>query len=212
MKVLRFSSTIGRLTLCAYMLGLKHHSSLALMPQKQVSTQSTAASSITTYTMVEQRILFIRGQKVMLDRDLAELYGVATRVLNQAVKRNLERFPKDFMFQLTKEETQFLRSQFVISNQSRGGRRYLPYAFTEHGAVMLASVLNSETAINASIQVVRAFVRLRSLLAAHKELAKKLESFEKKTDTKFKVVFDLIAKYLKPEQNNSKKRIGFETK
>jgi len=149
----------------------------------------------------------------MLDSDLAELYGTTTKRLNEQVKRNLNRFPEDFMFQLTMAEQIDLRSQIVTSSLSYGGRRYLPYAFTEHGAVMLASVINSEVAISASIQVVRAFVKLRSILAAHKELAKKLELLEKKTNNKFRVVFDLIKTHLKEDlEQHHEKRIGFETK
>lgn len=167
-------------------------------------------SSLITETYIEQRILLLRGQKVMLAHDLAELYGVTTKRLNEQVRRNKQRFPADFMFQLSAKEVANLRSQFATSKEGRGGRRYPPYAFTEHGAVMLASVLNSPVAIQASIQVVRAFVRLRSILAAHKELAKKLDALEQKTDSKFKVVFELIAKYLKPEQKKFT-RIGFST-
>jgi ORF6N domain len=184
------------------------------MPKKKISSKSGQTGAITTYTMVEQRILFIRGQKVMLDSDLGQLYGVSTRVLNQAVKRNLKHFPEDFMFRLTLEEANEIlasRSQIVILKRGQNVK-YAPYAFSEHGAVMLASVLNSKIAVSASIQVVRAFVRLRSILGAHKELAKKLESLDRKTDRKFKVVFELISKYLKSSENSSKKQIGFKTK
>lgn len=158
---------------------------------------------------IERRILLIRSQKVMLDSDLAELYQVETKVLNQAVKRNLERFPADFMFQLTPEETKSLRSQIVTSKKGRGGRRYPPRVFTEHGAVMLASVLNSPVAVQASIQVVRAFIRLRGILAAHKELAHKLEELEKKYDKQFKAVFDAIRQLMEPPEPK-RKRIGFK--
>ncbi len=169
---------------------------------------------------IEQKIYFIRGEKVMLDKDLAELYGVTTRVFNQAIKRNLKRFPEDFMFQLTKEEYEALRfqigtsndkslrSQIVTSKTGRGGRRYLPYVFTEHGAMMAANILNSERAIEASVQVVRAFVKLRQLLASNVELAKKLEAMEKKYDAQFKVVFDAIRKLMLPPAV-SKRSIGF---
>ncbi len=143
----------------------------------------------------------------MLDSDLAMLYGVSTKRLNEQVKRNRKRFPKDFMFQVSSQESgELLRSQIATSNGEHGGRRYLPHVFTEHGAVMLASVLNSSVAIEASIEVVRAFVRLRSILAAHKELARKLERFERKTDAKFKIVFELINPKLFP-----KPRIGYRT-
>jgi hypothetical protein len=147
----------------------------------------------------------------MLDSDLAELYGVGTKVLNQAVKRNLERFPEDFMIQLTPEEARSLRSQTVTSNAGRGGRRYPPYAFTEHGAVMLASVLNSPIAIEASIRVVRTFVKLRSILTAHKDLARRLEALEQKTDHQFAVVFEVIEQLLADEEK-PKRQIGFGTK
>lgn len=127
-----------------------------------------------------QRIHLLRGQKIMLDADLAELYGVPTRTLNQAVKRNAERFPADFMFQLGADEHAALRSQTVTSNVGRGGRRYAPYAFTEHGALMAATVLNSQRAIEMSVFVVRAFVQLRELLATHRELAVKLDELERR--------------------------------
>ena len=185
---------------------------LNLMPKKQSTKDAKRIPTVFVNHPIEQRILMLRGQKFVVDSDLAQLYGVETRVLNQAVKRNLDRFPEDFMFQLTKEElVELNRSQIVIGSQKHRDPRYLPYAFTEHGAVMLVSVLNSPVAIDASIQVVRAFVKLRSILAAHKELAKKLEELEKKTDTKFKVVFDLIGKYLKPKPEQESKRIGFAT-
>lgn len=143
---------------------------------------------------IEQKIYLLRGQKVMIDSDLAEFYQVETRVLNQAVKRNLHRFPEDFMFQLSEEEVELLRnsSQFVMSSKKYRGASYRPYVFTEHGAVMLASILNSPKAIEASIQVVRAFVRLRAILTEHKELAQKIEILEKKfavSDKNMKQVF-----------------------
>ncbi|MBI4468853.1 MAG: ORF6N domain-containing protein [Acidobacteria bacterium] len=154
--------------------------------------------------------MLIRGHKVMLDADLAELYGVNTKRLNEQVKRNLGRFPTDFMFQLTRKEAEALRSQIATSKAGRGGRRTLPYAFTEHGAVMLASVLSSPIAVQASIQVVRAFVRLREILATHKELARKMDAMEKKYDTQFKVVFDAIRQLMAPPV--SKRRpIGFRS-
>ena len=157
---------------------------------------------------IERLILLIRGHKVMLDSDLAELYGVTTKRLNEQVRRNLSRFPDDFMFQLTESETHLLRSQIATSKEGRGGRRYLPYAFTEQGVAMLSSVLNSERAIKANIEIMRAFVRLRQILASHADLARKLQALEKKYDTQFKVVFDAIRELMKPPE--SKKRpIGF---
>jgi ORF6N domain len=128
--------------------------------------------------LIERRIYLIRGQKVMLDSDLAELYQVPTKRLNEAVKRNFDRFPEDFMFQLTDQETDSLRSQFATSNVGRGGRRYPPYAFTELGVAMLSSVLNSERAVQMNILIMRAFVKLRELLATHKDLARKIEKLE----------------------------------
>ena len=145
----------------------------------------------------------------MLDSDLAEVYGVGTKALNQAVGRNRERFPSDFLLRLTSEEADSLRSQIVTSKVGRGGRRYLPYVFTEHGAVMLASVLNSAAAVAASIQVVRAFVRLRTILATHKDLARKLDALEQKCDRRFKVVFETIREMLPPSVKPRKRPIGF---
>ena len=129
--------------------------------------------------MIEKKILLIRGEKVMLDADLAELYGVETKILVRAVKRNVDRFPSDFMIQLNKEEFENLRFQFGTSSRW-GGRRYLPYAFTEQGVAMLSSVLNSDRAIKVNIEIMRAFVRLRQMLASNKELAKRLDDLEKK--------------------------------
>jgi hypothetical protein len=155
---------------------------------------------------IERVILMIRGEKVMLDADLASLYGVTTKRLNEQVKRNIDRFPDTFMFQLTKAEFDGLKSQ--IATSSWGGRRKLPYVFTEHGVVMLASVLNSAIAVAASIEVVKAFVRLRLMLASNAELARKLETLEKKYDAQFKVVFDAIRQLMTPPQKE-KRRIGF---
>jgi phage regulator Rha-like protein len=155
------------------------------------------ASASNTFENIEQQIYILRGQKVMLDSDLATLYGVSTKRLNEQVKRNLMRFPEDFMFQLTTEEVaEFLRSQFATSNTVRGGRRYLPYTFTEHGTVMLATILNSPSAISASIQIVKAFVRMRSILAAHKELAKKIDILERSTKSNFAEIYKFIHTYL----------------
>jgi hypothetical protein len=156
---------------------------------------------------IENAILLIRGEKLILDSDLAALYGVETRALLQAVKRNRERFPSDFMIQLTLKESDSLRSQIVIS-KGRGGRRYLPYAFSEHGAIMAASVLNSKTAVETSVQVVRAFVRLRQMLASNKELAHKPIELERRYDTQFKVVFDAIRELMTTPEPK-RKQIGF---
>jgi hypothetical protein len=160
---------------------------------------------------IERSILLIRGHKVLLDADLAELYGVETRSLLQAVSRNQKRFPKDFMFQMSKEEYELLRSQIVISKKGRGGRRYLPYVFTEQGVAMLSSVLRSERAVQVNIEIMRAFVRLRELVATHKDLARKLEALEKRYDAQFKVVFDAIRELMAPP-TPKKRKIGFLVK
>jgi hypothetical protein len=159
---------------------------------------------------IERSILHRRGHKVMIDADLARLYGVGTKALNQAVKRNKERFLEDFMFQLTKRE----KTEVVTNCDHLGRLKFsptLPYAFTEHGALMLANVLNSEVAVRASVQVVRAFVRLREVLGAHKALARRLAELEKKYDSQFKVVFDAIRQLMEPAKPKPR-RIGFHAK
>jgi len=158
---------------------------------------------------IEQKILMIRGCKIMLDRELARLYRVPTKVLIQAVKRNIDRFPLDFMFQLNEVEFDNLRSQFVTSRW--GGRRYLPYAFTEQGVSMLSSVLRSKRAIQVNIAIMRAFVKLRQILSTHKELAHKLAELERKIekhDTEIKAIFDAIRQLMAPSVK-PKGRIGF---
>lgn len=179
---------------------------------------------------IEAKILFIRGRKVIMDKDLAVLYGVETRTLNQAVRRNIERFPEDFMFQLSEQEMKIwmshfmaagsyevnpksgilkpniLRSQFVIS---KGGRKYKPFVFTEQGVAMLSSVLNSKRAIHVNIQIMRTFTRLREMLATNKELREKIEKLEKRYDGQFKTIFGLIKQLLAAEEN-PKPPIGFK--
>jgi hypothetical protein len=147
---------------------------------------------------------------VLLDADLAILYNVSTRELVQATKRNASRFPFDFMFQLTPEEYAALRSQTVISNSrvARGGRRYCPYAFTEHGVAMLSSVLRSQRAVQVNIEIMRAFVRLRRILAAHADLAARLDELEERYDARFKTVFDAIRSLMTPV-SRTRRRIGF---
>ena len=167
--------------------------------------------SLVPVEVIERKILPIRRQKVMLDEHLAELYRVTTKRLNEQVKRNLKRFPPDFMFQLNEEEAEILRSQFATSKSQRGGRRYLPYAFTEQGVAMLSSVLNSDRAIEVNIQIMRAFVKLREMIASHKDLARKLDTLEKKYDDNFKVVFEAIRALMTPAEK-SKKKIGFDLK
>ena len=159
---------------------------------------------------IERKILLIRGHKVMLDSDLARLYGVSTKVLNQAVKRNKARFPSDFMLKLSAVEAAVLRSQFVTS-KGRGGRQYRPYAFTEQGVAMLSSVIHSERAIQVNIMIMRAFVRLRQMIASHKNLARRLAELEKKYDSQFKVVFDAIRQLMEPAKPKPR-RIGFHAK
>ncbi len=162
--------------------------------------------------IVVNKIYEIRNQKVMLDRDLAELYGVETRVLNQAVKRNIDRFPEDFMFQLNAEELENWKSQIVISNREKFGLRKAPFVFTEHGVLMLSSVLNSQQAIQVNIQIVRIFTRLRKLLDGHNELKleiadikKKLKNQDKNIELVFNYIDELTEKKAKP-----RKRIGFK--
>jgi|SRR3972149_5261993 len=157
---------------------------------------------------IESKIFFLRGKRVMLDRDLAILYGVETRALNQAVRRNMRRFPEDFMFQLTKEEMESWKSQIVISNREKMGLRRRPYAFTEQGVAMLSSVLNSDRAIQVNIQIMRTFTKLREMLMAHKDLKRKIEDMEKKYDYQFKIVFDAIKQLLEPP-TEPKGKMGF---
>jgi hypothetical protein len=160
---------------------------------------------------IERRIFIIRGRKVMIDDDLAELYQIPTKRLNQAVKRNSSRFPEDFMFQLTREESQNLRSQFVTSSLNYGGHRYLSYAFTEQGVAMLSSVLHSGRAVAVNIAIMRTFVRLRQLLASNKELAEKVGEMEKKYDKQFKIVFDVLKQLMGPPPEDADERpFGFK--
>jgi hypothetical protein len=169
---------------------------------------------------IERSILLIRGHKVMLDADLARLYGVETKALNRAVKRNLSRFPEDFMFQVTVEEfenlkchigTSNLKSQFAISGSGWGGRRHPPYAFTEQGVAMLSSVLRSKRAVRVNIEIMRAFVRLRQILSSHKDLARKLEELERRMgahDQQIQAVFQAIRQLMAPPEPK-KRKMGF---
>lgn len=178
---------------------------------------------------IERCIYVLRGEKVILDTDLAGMYGVEVRALIQAVRRNLDRFPEDFMFRLTLEEAKTLssvvssdigkdkneenqsianlRSQIVIS--SYGGRRYLPYAFTEQGVAMLSSVLKSERAVNVNIEIMRAFVRIKRMIASHVDLVRKIDGLEKKYDSQFRVVFDAIRELMRPSEPTKKRKMGF---
>ena len=157
---------------------------------------------------IERAIVRLRGHNVMLDADLAALYGVETRELLQAVRRNIDRFPPDFMFRLSSGDVDALRSQFVISKAGRGGRRAAPFAFTEEGVAMLSSVLRSARAVRVNIAIMRAFVRLRQMLRSNADLARKLESLERKYDGEFDVVFQAIRELMAPPPA-SRKRIGF---
>jgi hypothetical protein len=170
------------------------------------------ASLTVSVQLIERRIYLIRGLKVMIDVDLAELYGVPTHRLNERVKRNRKRFPEDFMFQLTKEEAENLRSQFAISSSGHGGRRSLPFVFTEQGVAMLSTVLNSDRAIEVNITIMRAFVKLRQLLESNEELNRKFAAVIRKLSTHdkyFKVVFDEL-KRLTAQPAPSRKQIGFK--
>jgi hypothetical protein len=159
--------------------------------------------------VIERRILLIRGQKVMLDAHLADLYEVSTKRLNQQMRRNKKRFPKDFMFQLTKQEYNALRLHFATLKKGRGQHgKYLPHVFTEQGVAMLSSVLNSERAVMVNIEIIRAFVRLRKLLATQKDLADKLEELEQKYDAQFRVVFQAIRQLMSPPEK-PKRPMGF---
>lgn len=179
----------------------------------------TNKALIASVEQIESQIFLIRGQRVMLDDDLAALYEVEIKVLNQAVKRNLDRFPDDFMFQLSAEEfadlrsqsgTLSLRSQIVTLKSGRGQhRKYLPYAFTEQGVSMLSSVLRSTRAIHVNIEIMRAFVRLRQMLASNAELSGKLAALEKKYDIKFRAVFEAIRELMTPSDPKKKRPIGF---
>lgn len=190
------------------------------MPHKKILTTPSLSVSV---QLIERRIYLIRGHKVMLDFDLAELYGVPTKRLNQQVNRNKKRFPEDFMFRLTKDEAEFLRSHFAISDiglrsqfatskSKRGGRRYLPYAFTEQGVAMLSSVLHSDQAIEVNIAVMRAFVRLRQMLETNEELNRQFAAVIRKLSTHdkyFRVVFDELKKLTEKPRSRSR-QIGFK--
>lgn len=180
---------------------------------QNMSAKKEPNSALAVIERIEEKIYIIRGQRVMLDSDLAKVYQVETRTLNQAVKRNLTRFPSDFVFQLTEVETATLRnsSQFVMSSKRHRGATYRPYAFTEHGAVMLASVLKSSTAVEASIVVVRAFVRMRAMLDLYQDLADRVQELEKITDyhgQKFGVVSGLLGQIMR-DPKYLKRKIGF---
>jgi hypothetical protein len=159
---------------------------------------------------IKQAIYLIRGENVMLDRDLALLYGIPTKALKQAVRRNLERFPDDFMFILSPEEFHIWRSQFVTSKEDRKGLRYPPMAFTERGVAMLSSVLKTPRAVQVNIAIMRTFVQLREMLSGNAQLAQKLAELERKYDHQFKIVFDAIRQLMAPPEPPKRKQIGFQ--
>jgi len=170
-------------------------------------------SEVKDLTEIQNKIYTIRGIKVMIDKDLAELYSVQTKVLNQTVKRNIERFPEDFMFQLSDNEAEFLRSQFVTSNESRGGRRYLPFAFTQNGIAMLSSVLMSKKAIEVNIRIMRIFTRTGEILKNQTEIYKKIEQIEKQgqnNSADIQSIFTAIKEIIGFTTEKSKKSIGFD--
>ncbi len=185
-----------------------------MQPQRQEATsfkfmpKSLAQLSVP----VESRIQILRKQRIILDSDLAVLYGVTVKRLNQQIRRNRERFPSDFMFQLTAKEHEALRSQIATSKKGRGGRRYPPYAFTEHGAIMAATVLNSKRAIEMSVFVVRAFVRMREMLAKNRQLAAKINELDRRLETHDSAIQDIIEaiKELMVPEGPSKRKIGFQ--
>jgi|ERR1035437_81918 phage regulator Rha-like protein len=173
-----------------------------------------SAVQVIPVEIIERKIYLIRGCKIMLDSDLAVLYQVPTKRLNEAVRRNLDRFPDDFMFQLSAEELENLRSQSATSSSSHGGRRFQPYAFTEHGVAMLSSVLTSKRAVALNILIIRAFVRLREYLATHRDLARKLEEVERTQQehgAHIRQIYDCIDRLLEPPPEPSRRRIGFVT-
>ena len=168
-------------------------------------------SNLIPQGIIEQKIFMIRGQKIMIDRELAELYGVETRILNQAVRRNIGRFPEDFMFQLTKKEMKDWISQIVISKREKMGLRRMPYVFTQNGVAMLSSVLNSERAIQVNIAIMRVFVRFQEILSTHRDLIQKLNELEKKIekhDTEIQAIFEAIRQLMTPPER-PRRQIGF---
>ena len=174
-------------------------------------SRTSSKSALVPIEVIISKIILVRGEKVLLDRDLAELYDVETKVLKQAVRRNIKRFPNDFMFELTKEEFENWRSQFVTSNSDKMGLRYKPMVFTEQGVAMLSSVLRSNRAIEVNIAIMRVFVQLRKMISSHKELAHKLSELEQRLeghDEQIQVVFEAIRQLMEPPKK-PRKKIGF---
>jgi len=178
---------------------------------KGAPMQMASQKSIIPSAFISHKIFFVRGTRVMLDADLARLYGVETKNLNKAVKRNASRFPLDFMFQLSSKEMQILRFQMGTSKRVQGGRRYAPYAFTEQGIAMLSSVLRSSRAVQVNVAIMRTFVRLREMLTTHEELRRKIDAMEKRYDARFQAVFEAIRQMLETPIP-AKKPIGFHAR
>ena len=175
------------------------------------STQMSSQNAIVPTALISQKVFFVRDTRVMLDVDLARLYGVATKNLNKAVKRNASRFPSDFMFQLSPKELHSLAFQSGTSKPGRGGRRYAPYAFTEQGVAMLSSVLRSSRAVQVNVAIMRTFVRLREMLTTHEELRRKIDAMEKRYDARFQAVFETIRRILETPIP-AKKPFGFHAR
>jgi phage regulator Rha-like protein len=207
------STGSSQLSLRSQFATLKTYCRHCLLLVCSKETNMSEVQLVPSTVQIERAILLIRGHKVILDSDLAMLYGASTKRLNEQVRRNRRRFPDDFMIQLTVEESDSLRSQFATLKTGRGRhRKYPPYAFTEQGVAMLSSVLNSDRAIEVNIAIMRAFVRLREILASHKDLARKLEDLERKLgehDEKFQVVFEAIRQLMAPPPEPKRGRIGF---
>jgi hypothetical protein len=201
---LRTTTTCGGIVISSPSIG-------ANLAAKAGRRKGAPSDALVPVDLIERRIFLLRGHKVMLDSDLADLYQVLTKRLNEQVRRNAERFPDDFMFKLTLEEVTNLMSQFATSSLSHGGRRKPALAFTEHGVAMLSSVLRSERAVQVNIAIMRAFTRLREMLTGHGDLVRKLDALEKKYDNQFRIVFDAIRQLMEPPADISKKRIGFQT-
>lgn len=177
---------------------------------KKVSKKKDEKSSV-LFEVIEKKIFVLRGKRIMIDRDLAELYGVSTSVLNQAVTRNIDRFPDDFTFTFSKDEMDWWRSQIVISTRAKRGLRLAPRAFTEQGIAMLSSVLRSKRAVSVNVQIMRTFIRLREYMRDNADIRRKLELLEKKYDENFHIVFEAIKKILEHDVDDKKRVIGFDT-
>jgi hypothetical protein len=211
--IYKFYAIIGRLPSAPSTMILRSQLATSKMKNRKLANLlSMPKRGRAPVSVIESRILFLRRQRIILDTDLAQLYRVPVKRLNEQVRRNQERFPSDFMFQLNSKEQKLLRSQIATSRKGSGGRRYLPYAFTEHGAIMAATVLSSERAIQMSVRVVRAFVRLRELLATNRRLASKVHELENHLDTHDSVILDLIKaiRELATPKAPRRRRIGFE--